>query len=595
MSGLVLTPNALAVLTRRYLARDERGTIAETPEELFERVARTVAAVDEEPAGAFDRFLALLGSLEFLPNSPTLMNAGRPLGQLSACFVLPVGDSLAEIFDTLKHAAIIHQSGGGTGFSFSRLRPEGDVVHSTHGVSSGPVSFMAVYDAATDAVRQGSFRRGANMGILRVDHPDVLKFIDCKRDLSRITNFNISVALTDRFLEAEARGEEYELANPRTGRPVGKLDARTVLRRIVRAAWETGEPGVVFLDRVNALDPVAPVLGPIEATNPCGEQPLHAYDSCNLGSIDVSRFVRGREIEWERLGEVVRTAVRFLDNVVEANRYPLPEIERVSRANRKVGLGVMGWADLLVRLEIPYDSEEAVALGGRLMATLQAEAHRASEELARRRGPFPNFFRSRWAAVGRQPLRNATLTTVAPTGTLSILAGCSSGIEPLFALSYVRSVMEGTELLEVNADFERVAREEGWYTESLLQAVAERGGVDGLPQVPARWRRAFRVSHDIAPDWHVRHQAAFQEHTDNGVSKTVNFPESATPDDVERVFRLAHRLGCKGVTLYRDRSRRGQVLSFGARGTEHCPECGGDVILREGCRICTSCGLGRCG
>ncbi|MCL2084452.1 MAG: vitamin B12-dependent ribonucleotide reductase [Oscillospiraceae bacterium] len=536
-----LSPSALEVLTRRYLARDERGEALEDAEGLFRRVADSIAGGDAATAGSF---YEMMTSLDFLPNSPTLMNAGRPLGQLSACFVLPVDDSLGDIFEAVKQAALIHQSGGGTGFAFTRLRPRGAGVRTTGGVASGPVSFMKVFNAATEAIKQGGTRRGANMGVLRVDHPDILEFIDCKRDTSVITNFNISVALTDEFMDAAASGKNYRLLDPRSGAAAGELSARDVFSRIVDAAWHSGEPGILFIDRINAARP-APGLGLIEATNPCGEQPLLPYESCNLGSINLSNMVcAGPEggVDWDRLEHTARLAVRFLDNVIEVNRYPLGLIREKTLETRKIGLGVMGFADMLFKLRLRYDSNEAVELGRRLMAFIKQAGVRESQLLASERGAFPACGKDEFDV----PRRNATITTIAPTGTLSMIAGVSSGIEPVFALSYTRRVMDGTELREFNPVAAEFMREHG---------AASPG------ELPDDIKNILVTAHDITPEWHVRMQAAFQRHTDNAVSKTVNFPAEASRADVEKVYMLAYELGCKGVTIYRDGSRGGQVLT----------------------------------
>ena len=568
----ILTPNSLKVLQKRYLCKDDDGNAVENPSDMFVRVAENIASAervwgadDAQVAEVAYDFYDLMTSLEFLPNSPTLMNAGRDLQQLSACFVLPVADSMESIFGAVRDTAIIHKSGGGTGFSFSRLRPAGDQVRSTQGVSSGPVSFMRVFNQATEAVKQGGTRRGANMGVLRVDHPDILHFIECK-SAGDFANFNISVALTEDFMEAVKAGTAYDLRNPRSGEPVGTLDARDVYTRIVDMAWATGDPGIIFIDRVNRDNPT-PHLGEIESTNPCGEQPLLPYEACNLGSVNLAKFVtigdEGPVVAWDRLGDVVHRAVRFLDDVIEVNRYPLPEIDELARGNRKIGLGVMGWADMLIKMDVPYDSDEAVALGEKVMGYIDAEAKAASRKLAEERGAFPNFEGSIYDTPAGGPIRNATATTIAPTGTLSIIANSSSGVEPLFAVSYVRTVMDNDRLIEVNPAFEEVAVKRGFYNQELMALIADHGSVHGIDEVPEDVQRVFVTAHDIEPDWHIRMQAAFQTHTDNAVSKTVNFGNEATPEDVRHVYDLAYELGVKGVTIYRDGSKDNQVLSTG--------------------------------
>jgi len=569
---------ALRVLRERYLAR-EGGEVTETPEEMCWRVARAIAAAEarfgRSPAAILEvasAFYDMMVDGHFLPNSPTLMNAGkRNQLQYSACYVLPIGDSMEEIFDSVKAAAIIQQSGGGTGFAFSRLRPKNDFVRSTGGRASGPVSFLKVFNAATEAVKQGGTRRGANMGVLRVDHPDIIEFIECKLD-GGISNFNISVAITDVFMEALARGGEYDLINPRTGLVTGRLSAREVFERIVRAAWRTGDPGLVFIDRINRsqANPI-PELGMIEATNPCGEQSLHPNDVCNLGSVNVAKFARegnasDSELNWDELERVVRLAVRFLDDVIEVNPFPLAQINAMVKANRRIGLGIMGWADLLFTLGIPYDSERALELGDRLMAFVKEKGHDQSARLAEERGPFPNWSRSIYR--NGRPLRNAAVTTIAPTGTISMIAGCSAGIEPVFALAFehrVKGPDEERVLSFVSATFERVARERGFYSEALMAEIARHGTLEGVPGVPDDARAVFKTAHEIEYRWHVRHQAVFQRHTDNGVSKTINLPSAASTDDVANAYLLAWEEGCLGITVFRDGCKGRQVLTVGVR------------------------------
>ena len=565
-----ISPNALAVLRRRYLRRDPSGRVGETPGQMFRRVAVNLAEAEKtynpkaDIKKTADDFYRLMADLEFLPNSPTLMNAGRELQQLSACFVLPVEDSLRSIFEAVKNTALIHQSGGGTGFSFSHLRPKDDPVQSTSGIASGPVSFMKVFNTATEVIKQGGTRRGANMGILRVDHPDILDFITVKENPRELTNFNLSVSVTDQFMEAALTGRTYDLIHPNTRRRVGRLSAGGILDRIVRAAWATGEPGILFLDRINRDNPT-PLLGRIEATNPCGEQPLLPFESCNLGSINLTKMVRqgsaGPELDKEKLRRTIRLAVRLLDNVIDQNRYPLPEIKAITQqGNRKIGLGVMGLADLLILQGIPYNSEQAVAFSESLMAFIRHEARQSSILLAKERGVFPNFSKSIYAPHGPR-LRNATTTTIAPTGTLALIAGCSSGIEPLYGIATSRIAMEDLKLVEVHPLFLRAAREAGIYSKALLNRILRQGSIQKDKTIPKEIRRLFVTAHDISPEYHVRMQAAFQKYTDNAVSKTVNFPEKATPDQVRRVFLLAYRSGCKGVTIYRSGSRDQQVLT----------------------------------
>ena len=600
-----LSPNALVVLERRYLRKNEAGHVTERPDEMFARVAHAVAAPDArhggDPAATEQTFLRMLTSLEFVPNSPTLMNAGRDLGQLSACFTLPVEDSIGGIFDAVKWAAQIQMTGGGTGFSFSRLRPQGDLVATTKGVASGPASFIDVFNTATDAIKQGGARRGANMGILRVDHPDILEFVTAKMDPHRWRNFNVSVAITDEFMAAVEADGEYALKNPRSGEPVKSLRARKVFELIANLAWRSAEPGLVFIDRINAVNPT-PQIGPMESTNPCAELPLLPFESCNLGSIDVSKVVTGGDFDWTRLRALVREGVHFLDNVIDANRYPLPQIETITLANRKIGLGVMGWADALIRLGVAYDSERALEVAEQLMRFVAHEAYEASAELADVRGAFPNFRSSMWDQRGMRPLRNATVTAIAPTGTISIIAGCSSGIEPLYAVSYVRRVLDGTLLYEVHPLFRHLAIERGFYSEALMKKIAETGRVTGNPDVPLDVQRLFVTAYDVAPEWHVRMQAAFQKHCDNSISKTINMPRQATPADVAQSYLQAYKLGCKGITVYRDGSREDQVLSVpGGNGAARtasdalCPDCSSVLHAADGCSYCLACGWSRCG
>ncbi len=599
---VLLSANARTVLEKRYLVKNETGKPVEQPEDLFWRVATVVAeadrrygASDAAVADVASEFYFLMTQRRFEPNSPTLMNAGRPLGQLSACFVLPVGDALANgkdgIYDTLSAMALIHQSGGGTGFSFSRLRPRGAMVRSTTGVASGPVSFMKLYDASTDAVKQGGTRRGANMGILRVDHPDIMDFITCKEDLTQVTNFNISVGVTRKFMEAVKAGAAYDLIDPVAGKVVGQQDARAIWDRMILGAWRTGEPGVFFVDEANRYNPV-PHLGKYEATNPCGEQPLLPYDVCNLGSVNVGHYVTDGAMDWEAFKADIHLSTHFLDNIIDVNKYPLEAINNLSKRIRRIGLGVMGFADALVRLGIAYDTAEGVSFGRKVMEFVDVEGKRESARLAAERGPFPEWAKSIWGpdeTCARDEngerirpmllLRNCNVTTVAPTGTISIIAGCSSGLEPLFAVAFMRN-QAGAMMPDVNEDFVAIAKREGWYSDSLMERIAKEGRVD-FPEVPAKWQKVFVTANQIAPEWHIQMQAAFQEHCDSAISKTTNFAYTATVEDVRKIYELAYDMHCKGVTVYRDGSRDNQVLSTGATDKAKEARDGGNTPRRE--------------
>lgn len=594
--------SALEVLQKRILRRDEKGTPLESPDQMFSRVAREIAQVERayrigEPeiddlAGSF---FALMRNLDFLPNSPTLANAALPGGQLAGCFVLPVEDSMSSIFGTLRDMALIQKTGGGTGFSFSRLRPRGDFISTTKGSSSGPLSFMRLYDYACETNRLGGVRSGANMAVMRFDHPDILEFINSKIDGQGLRTFNISVGATDLFMECVRSSTDYALINPHTRKEVGRENASRVMDAIVNAAWQTGDPGLIFLDEVNRKNPT-PALGNIEATNPCGEQPLLPYESCNLGSINVANFVRDTNIDWDRLNGVIRLAVRFLDNVIDANRYPIPAIEERTKSNRKIGLGIMGFADLLIRLGLPYDTEEAVGVGGKLAEFLATSAREESRRLAESRGVFPNHSISIFASSGEN-LRNAAVSTVAPTGTVSLIAGCSSGIEPLFALCFIRKMLGEKRVFSVQSDFERIAGR--YLTDAVRSKISISGTARGVLEIPDSIRRLFVTAHDIDPIWHVRMQAAFQHHVDSAVSKTVNLPSDACRQDITKIYLLAHELRCKGITIFRDGSKDEQVLNAGTNralssGPEVCPECSGPMEHGSACVTCAVCGYTFC-
>ena len=595
--GLDLSVNSLEVLKRRYLLKDDDQNIIETPEELFRRVAHSVSFGERNFKTKFYRdkieedFYAVMHNLDFLPNSPTLMNAGTVLGQLSACFVIPVQDSIDAIFESLKAMARIHQTGGGTGFSFSHLRPKGDLVETTKGSASGPVSFMSIFDTATGVIVQGGRRRGANMGVLRCDHPDIIEFVEAKAKDQAFTNFNLSIGITDSFMRAARRNAEYDLVNPRTGRSVRKINARATFNLIANAAWKTGDPGIIFLDEINRRNPT-PAAGRIEATNPCGELPLLPYESCNLGSINLSRMVSGNSVDYHKLRRCIRTGIRFLDDVIEVNKFPLPEIKKVTSANRKIGLGVMAFADMLIKLRIPYDSDRAVKLADKLMKFIHAMSIEASAELAVERGVFPNYRKSVYARKNLR-LRNATVNTIAPTGTISIIAGCSSGIEPLFAVSFMRNVLSGTKLFEVNPMFEETARMRGFYKSDLLARIARAGSLKRLKGIPNEVKNTFVTAFDVSAEQHLKVQAAFQRHTDNSVSKTINLPPEATVGDVRNIFMMAYHMKLKGITVYRYGSRKDQVLSFDyRRGREGAIAKGKGVVAES--EYSGGCASGTC-
>ena len=593
---LKLPINTMEVLKKRYLLKDDQQNIIETPSGLFRRVASHIAQAEKNfrsshtPEEVEEKFYRIMSNLEFMPNSPTLMNAGAALGQLSACFVIPVGDSIDGIFEALKSMAKIHQTGGGTGFSFSKLRPKGDLVSSTKGQASGPVSFMSIFDQATEVIVQGGKRRGANMGILRCDHPDIVEFIEAKVEKDRFSNFNLSVGITDRFMKALAANGEYDWVNPRTRKPVKRVKARTIFNLIVNAAWLTGDPGLIFLDEINRKNPT-PRVGQIEATIPCGELPLLPYESCNLGSINLAKMVQGRALDWDKLRETIRWGIRFLDDVIEVNRFPLPQVQEITFSNRKIGLGIMGFADLLIRLGLPYHSPDALRFAAKLMRFVHEESLDASVALARERGVFPNFSHSLYARKNLR-VRNATVNTIAPTGTISIIAGCSSGIEPLFAVSFVRNVLSGTKLFEVNPIFEEIAKNRGFYSKEMVARVAQSGSLQKIKEIPRDMKRIFVTAFDVTPAQHLRVQAAFQRYSDNSVSKTINLPSEATVEDVRKIYLMAYRMKCKGITIYRYGSKEEQVLSFGYKEKDQ-PVVHRDIIAVES-EYSGGCAAGTC-
>lgn len=563
--------NTLEVLQRRYLLRNEEGQIIETPQQLFRRVAKAVAIAElnyiqkNNAKNIEDEFYEAMSNLEFLPNTPTLMNAGTGAGQLSACFVIPVEDSLTGIFEAAKWTALIHQTGGGTGFSFSKLRPQGDAVKSIDGKASGPITFMTIFDKTTEVIKQGGKRRGANMGILSIDHPDILNFIQCKSNENFLSNFNISVAVNDKFMKAVEKNQNYSLINPRNGKTTQILNARKTFDLIVHNAWKTGDPGLIFIDEINRYNPT-PSAGRIEATNPCGEMPLLYWESCNLGSINLAKVVKDMKIDWIKLKRLVRLGVRFLDDVIDVNKYPVPQIDRITKSNRKIGLGIMGFAEALIQMGIPYNSKKGISIATKIMKFIKKEGHTASQELGLERGNFANFEYSIWKRKFHYGnMRNATVTTIAPTGTISIIANCSSGIEPVFAVSYVRNVMDNTDLYENNQYFEQIAKKEGFYSYNLIKEISRTGSIQHIRRIPKKIKKIFVTAHDIAPDWHVKMQAAFQRYTDNSVSKTINLSQNAKQSDVRKAFLLAYRLKCKGITVYRYGSKTNQVLSFGKK------------------------------
>ena len=605
IKDLNISETAFTVLKERYLIKNEKGEIIETPKQMFRRVAYEVAKADLQYENTFDimkledQFFEMMSNFYFLPNSPTLMNAGTEIGQLSACFVLPIEDSLESIFEAVKKTAIIHQTGGGTGFSFSKLRPKGDIVRCTHGVASGPVSFMQVFDATTEVIKQGGRRRGANMGILKVQHPDILDFIISKGEADILTNFNISVGITDNFMKAVKQNEEFDLINPRTHEITTKLIAQNVFNLIIQNAWNTGDPGVVFLDTINRFNPT-PELGTIESTNPCGEVPLLPFESCNLGSINLSKLVEYGKFNVKKFKEVISLAVHFLDNVIDVNLFPFPEIEKVTKGNRKIGLGVMGFADCLAKQYISYNSDEGVEKARQIMKIISKEAKLKSMQLAETRGAFPNYEKSVFFKE-KIKIRNATLTSCAPTGTISLIANCSSGIEPIFAIAYTRHILDSI-FYDINPVFEEMIRNEGIYSKELVKKIAEQGSIQSIPEIPDKYKIIFKTSLEISPEYHVRTQAAFQEFTDNSVSKTINFNQNATIEGIKKSILLAYDLGCKGITIYRYGSREGQVLQVGKEGShkkeknlsEKCPQCNKEIEVKKSCMLCRNCGYSYC-
>ncbi len=580
---LNLTINAKKVLEKRYLLKDDKGNVKETPEEMLKRVAKAVAKAEKKKENRKkyeQEFYKSMIELEFLPNSPTLMNAGTKLGMLSACFVIPVEDSIKDIFEAAKTTAIIQQAGGGTGFTFSHLRPKGDIISSTKGAASGPVSFINLFDATTQVIKQGSKRRGANMGILNVDHPDIIEFVTAKSRENNFTNFNFSVGISDKFMKAVFKNKEFPLINPRTGKATGKIKAHELFDMICVYAWKTGDPGLIFLDTINKYNPLLKKLGPIEATNPCGEQPLYPYESCNLGSINLTRFVEHKKINWDKLKETIRISVRFLDNIIDINKYPLKEIEKITKANRRIGLGVMGFAEMLILMGIPYDSKEAVKTAEKLMKFINTEAIKASENLAKEKGEFPNYKKT----DKKKKRRNLTITTIAPTGTISIIAGCSSGIEPLFAVAFVRKVMGGTKLIEINPYFEKIAKIRGFYSDEVIGQIARTGSIQNINEVPEDIKKLFKTALDIKPEDHIRIQAAFQKYTENAVSKTINLSNESTVEDVRNAFLTAYKMGCKGITVYRYGSKKEQVIYLGTEaGREMINFLSADPDFAGGC------------